>query len=217
MAKMKVARAAKTAASPLQIVLERIAAGAGTPLRAAFHARALNAFADLAERLPDERLCEILAESSNVGTLLAAMGQDDVIDLLRREDPLNAARLRAVQARQELLNAEGGVLSGEAVAARLGVTRQAVDKRRRAGTLLAVDTGRRGHLYPAWQLNETGALFGLSSVLKELADHPPWARMHFFLTGDRRLGGRTPLVALRAGAVDEVRRAARNYGEHGAD
>jgi hypothetical protein len=38
----------------------------------------------------------------------------------------------------------------------------------------------------------------------------------FMLTPSRRLDGTTPLQAVRKGRVEEVQRAARAFGEHGA-
>ena len=41
-------------------------------------------------------------------------------------------------------------------------------------------------------------------------------RAAFFLSGDPRLNGATPLEELRRGNIEAVRRAASAYGEHGA-
>ncbi len=126
------------------------------------------------------------------------------------------ARLRGMQARQEILRTEGGTLSAEQVAACLDITRQAVDKRRRAGKLIGLSTGRRGYAYPAWQLEANGVLAGLAETLADLSVCDPWMQAAFFVSGDPRLGGATPLEELRRGNVEAVRRAARGYGEHGA-
>ena len=53
--------------------------------------------------------------------------------------------------RKELLEAEGGVLGPEQVGNILGIQRQSVDKRRKAGTMLAIELGNR-FVYPAWQM-----------------------------------------------------------------
>ncbi|MSP61913.1 MAG: hypothetical protein EXR72_16585 [Myxococcales bacterium] len=196
--------------------MARVSAAATSPLRAAFNTRVLTAVAEVAEGCTDEALGEVLSAPTDFASLLVALQQPGVLERFRRQDPLFPARIRGLQARQELLNAEGGVSTVAEVANRLGISRQAVDKRRRAGTLLALDTGRRGYLYPVWQFGDQGPLFGLPGILGDLRDRDPWARMGFFLTGDHRLGGRTPLAALRAGEVAAVRRAARSYGEHGA-
>ena len=53
-------------------------------------------------------------------------------------------RLRGLRAKRELIEAEGGVWTVDQVARHLHLTRQAVDKRRRAGRLIGLDVGRRG-------------------------------------------------------------------------
>jgi hypothetical protein len=139
--------------------------------------------------------------------------------LLLEGGPLDKARLRGAIAQRELLSADGGALSGAEVAARLGVTRQAVDKRRKAGQLLAVELPRRGLRYPAWQLAGTrpgGVLPGVVEALAALRDHDSWAQARFFVTGNVRLGGKRPLDRLRRGDVAAVLRAAHAFGDHGA-
>lgn len=101
----------------------------------------------------------------------------------------------------------------------LGVTQQAVDKRRRAGKLLAVPVGR-GYRYPAWQFDERGrggVLPGLEEVLESFGVEEPWMRASFFLRRNGRLDDRRPLDVLREGEMEAVKRAARAYGEHGAE
>jgi hypothetical protein len=127
-----------------------------------------------------------------------------------------AARLRGVRAREGLLATEGGMLGAEKVAALLGISPAAVNKRRAAGKLLAVEVGRRGYQYPAWQLADGRVLGGMEQILGLLAEHPPLARLRFFLSGNDRLGGRRPLDLLRKGETAPVRKAARTFGEQGA-
>ena len=130
--------------------------------------------------------------------------------------PLAKARLRGIAARHELVEAEGGALAANAMAEALGITRQAVDKRRKAHQLLALDLPKRGFLYPSWQLAKGGVLPGLGDVLAVLPHDSPWADARFFLSGNDRLGGKRPLDLLRKGNVEPVVRAAKMFGEHGA-
>jgi hypothetical protein len=106
-------------------------------------------------------------------------------------------------------------LSPEDAGRLLGVTRQAIDKQRRAGRLLAVSAGRRWR-YPAWQLADGHVLDGMPDALVALRTAAPWVKAAFFLSRNARLGGRRPLDALRRGRVGDVVRAARAYGRHGA-
>jgi len=114
------------------------------------------------------------------------------------------------------LDAEGGAWTVDQVASHLGLSRQAVDKRRKAGKLLALTVGRRGYLYPLWQFARRGVLPGWEIILRELAAHDPWAQVIFMLSPSDRLGDQRPLDALRHGGVDEVKAAASAFGEHGA-
>ena len=166
--------------------------------------------------LDDHSLADAAGATSDYAALQRALERPEAAVALGRKDPLLPARLRGLRAKRELLEAEGGALSVEQVAQLLGITRQAVDKRRRAGKLLALDTGRHGYAYPAWQLTSEGTLPGPEDVLADLGVESPWMRAGFFLGGNVRLGGETPLAELRRGHVDQVRRAARAYGEHGA-
>jgi hypothetical protein len=102
----------------------------------------------------------------------------------------------------------------------LGISRQAVDKRRRNNTLLAVQAGGRGYRYPVWQVVDGRALAGLEDVLEALADHDPWMTLQFFLRENLRLDNQRPLDVLREesdDSLEDVLAAARTYGEQGAD
>ena len=136
--------------------------------------------------------------------------------MLPSSAPLAKARLRGVLAQRELVDAEGGALTGNELATLLHVTRQAVDKRRKAGRLLALELPKRGYLYPAWQFTDDGVLQGLAEVLAALPDDSPWAKARFFVAGNDRLGGRRPVDVLREGDVMAVLRSAEMSGEHGA-
>jgi hypothetical protein len=114
-----------------------------------------------------------------------------------------------------LLDAEGGAVGVQEVANLLGLSRQAVNKRRRNGTLLAVSLGRRGYLYPVWQFATGGVLPGLRGVLEDLKGHDSWMQLAFMLNPSPCLEGESPLAELRRGNIDAVRVAARSYGEHG--
>ena len=133
------------------------------------------------------------------------------------DGPLAAAKLRGLRYREKMLSAEGGTLSSQEVAGILGITRQAVDKRRKAGRLIGLSTGRRGYAYPAWQFDpESGTLPGLEEVLDDLSDHDPWIQLSFMLNPNAYLDDETPLEMLRIAKLEAVRRAAQAFGEQGA-
>lgn len=138
-------------------------------------------------------------------------------ELLPTSDPLAIARLRGRVAMREVLSQEGGALTAAQVADVLGISRQAVDKRRKGRQLLALALPRRGLLYPAWQFDASGAtLPGFVDVLEALGEHDEWAQARFFLGGSERLGGKRPLDVLREGDRDAVIQAAEAFGEHSA-
>lgn len=195
-------------------VLER----ADTPVRGAFLARALNALAEAAAEMDEVSLGDAAGARSDYEALLQMLDRPEVIEALRVHDPLLPAKLRGLRMKQQLLEAEGGTISAEQAGALLGITRQAVDKRRRAGHLIGLPTGRRGYAYPLWQFDPDGrgTLPGLEEVLCDLRNHDPLMQVIFMLTPDLRLDSETPLTELRQGHVEAVRRAAQTYGEQGA-
>jgi len=129
---------------------------------------------------------------------------------------LALAALRGMEARQRLIDDEGGSLSSEEAARLLGISKQAVLKRLEAGTLLAWREERlKAARFPQWQFNERGAvLAGVSEVLECLHANPrldDWAKVLFFLQSKPSLDGERPLDFLRKGRVKEVSQAAKAY------
>jgi hypothetical protein len=90
----------------------------------------------------------------------------------------------------------------------LGITDQALDERRRAGTLLAIREGGDWR-YPACQFEQGDVVPGLAEVVRGLAEAGPWVTLDFLLAPDTVLGGRTPLQALQTGDHDQVLRLVR--------
>ena len=201
---------------PLRVAAERVLDLGTTSGAVVFLTRGLRALTRLAEAIPPEALTEAATADSDYAVLVAALEKPAALAELQRLDPLAEARLRGLATRQQLLAAEGGVLSGEEVAQLLGISRQAVDKRRRTGRLLALPVGSHRMAYPAWQFTTDGILRGWEEVLGDLRQHDPWMQLAFMLSGNSGLEGTVPVVALRRGQVAAVRRAARLYGEHGS-
>jgi hypothetical protein len=181
-----------------------------------FVSRALQAVAELAKELPDERIEEATSAPNDYLVLLNAMNAPSVVAQLTEKDPLASAKLRGVEAQWKLLQAGGGVLSADEAAKLLGISRQAVDKRRKRGQVIGLVQGRRGYAYPAWQFEGGRTIADLEQVLKALHVRDPWMQMSFFLNGNDRLDGRSPLELLRAGNSSKVLWAAAEYGEQSA-
>ena len=114
-----------------------------------------------------------------------------------------------------MLKAEGGALSGPELAAHLGITPQGLGRKRERNQVFWLKIGD-GFVFPAFQIGKTGLLPGIREVLTAFQVDDPWMRVHFMLTGDRRLGNRRPIDLLREGQIEEVVQAAAAYGAHGA-
>ena len=103
----------------------------------------------------------------------------------------------------------GGGLSLTEAAALLGVSRQAVHKRVKAGTVLAMMDGSELVL-PRNQFTQAGVVPGLGAVLRHFKVAGAWSALQFLVEPDSNLGG-IPLHALVAGRVEDVVHAAKAY------
>jgi hypothetical protein len=186
------------------------------PARQIAATRALRAVSNAIAHSSIQALAEAASAATDMEVLICALQQPDAIETIKAEDPLGPARLRGLQARETLLKAEGGTLSADQVANHLDITRQAVNKRRQQRALVALDAGRHGYRYPAWQFVREGTLPALETVLDALKKHDPWTRHIFMVSPNTRLDDLTPLEALRQERLEDVLMAARAFGEHGA-
>jgi hypothetical protein len=183
-------------------------------LRSVVITRSLEAILQCVEAADAENLREMASAPTNYEVLLRQL--TGCLDVLRADDPLVDARLRGLAMKEELLKQAGGALNAEQAAKLLNLTRQAVAKRRKARKLVAIEFGKRGYLYPAFQFQEDLA-DSMEQVLGRIDPQVgDWRLLAFFLNGNSYLNGRPPVEALRAGQVDEVLRAAEAFGSHGA-
>ncbi len=191
---------------------------ARTPIRSAVLVRALNNITHTVELLDTESLEKIVSASSNLDVLLSLFEESVVLESKAQsnKDPLRSMRLKGIRAKNELLEKEGGVITSSQVAELLGISRQAVDKRRKQGKLLAVSPGKRGYFYPVWQFSEEGVIPGFEKVMNILKDYDPWMKMIFMLSANHYLGNHSPLEKLREGDLDNIFKAAEAAGEQGA-
>jgi hypothetical protein len=189
----------------------------GSQIQQALAVRLMRVAARLIRKLDDEDVMRALSAATDIDALAVTLERAPLLrEPLHAETAAAYARGRA--AREQLLNAEGGVATSEELGELLsGISRQAVDKRRRAGRLLALRE-RGDWVYPRWQVEDGQTIAGLEDVLEELAarEHDPWAMLIFFLQTDTAQEGESPLAALRSGKPDAAIQAARTYGEHGA-
>ena len=123
-------------------------------------------------------------------------------------DQQGVARLRA-----DLLARAGGGVSLTKGAWTLGVTRQALHKRIKAGSALGMMDGDELVL-PQLQWIESGGktafVPGLSEILKLFDRAGGWSALQFLIDPDPNLA-QPPIEALRAGRIDEAISAARAF------
>jgi len=126
------------------------------------------------------------------------------------------ALLQGVKIAEADLKDAGGTFKLEEVQKLLnGVSRQALERRVKDGSLLAVPGPSNRRRYPAIQFTRDGVVPGLKKVQETLPTRNPWAVLNFLVRADDRLGGRKPIELLRNGDVDLVVSAARGMGMQG--
>lgn len=173
-------------------------------LQAAFLRRATSALERMAATASPKTLSDALAAPTDAGSLAWLLSRSEVVGPAVIElDPLVPALARNVEHRKRLLERAGGTLSAEDAGRLLGISRQAVDKRRRAGALLAVREGSDWR-YPACQFDETEVVTGIADVIRAYASAGPWVALDFLLAPDSALGGQSALEALMSGDRDAV-------------
>jgi hypothetical protein len=178
-------------------------------IRAAFLRRATSALERISANVPAKDLADALSAPTDAGSLAQLLSRSDMVGAAINDlDPLVPALARNVEHRQNLVERAGGTVSAEDAGRMLGISRQAVDKRRRAGTLLAVREGSDWR-YPLCQFDQGEVIAGISDVVRGFAAAGPWIALDFLLAADTALGGRTALQALRDGDREAVRRLIR--------
>jgi hypothetical protein len=124
---------------------------------------------------------------------------------------LAEAQARGAEFRSEIMS-QPFMVTGEDIAKRLGISRQAVDRKRQAAELFALSWGSKRVLYPAWQI-EPNVLLSMKSILGILGAHDAWSIFRFFTSPEASSGDQTPLEMLRAGKAQEVLAAARSFAD----
>jgi len=158
-----------------------------------------------------------LSSPTDVGGVASLLSDVAPLDVdFPSVDPLAEAMARGAAIKQELLSSAGGGLTSSQVARALGITRQAVDKRRIRRALLAVPSGSGDYVYPACQFTEVGVIPGIPDVLQAFQVGNPWTQLSALLASTPALGGKTILEALQLGAAEEAIAIAASFGEQAA-
>ncbi len=175
-----------------------------------FLTRALKALKNMAQ---NNYVSTAAYASTDLELFLTVLEEPDTLAILKKDDPLAAAKLRGIRAKAKLLE---DCISDEEVSQILGVSRQSIAKARQKGQYFALPKGQTGYVYPLWQFNAGRPLSGIKDVLKALAKHDQWMQVSFMLSPNRRLDNKRPLDLLRAGTLDNVLLAASAAGKQGA-
>jgi hypothetical protein len=170
-----------------------------SPLRRTFLHRSQHALERIARTADEDSLARALEAPTDLGTLARILVDAEVAGAaVQGIEPLAPLIARNAGHRAELVQAAGGMLASQEVAELLAISRQAVDKRRRGGGLLAVRQGGDWR-YPRCQLDRHEVVAGLPELLAALAQPDPWVALDFLLAPDMALEGASPLEALRRG------------------
>jgi hypothetical protein len=130
----------------------------------------------------------------------------------RLEGALEAARERGRLRSAEILD-QSDMLTAEAFAGRLGVSRMTVNARRQKHELLGLDGAKRGFRFPAWQVDENGKAFDVLPKLFDLLGNNPWTVYRFLTQRHAALGGVSAKDALRQGKAALVVQAAESLAQ----
>ena len=175
-------------------------------MQAVFLRRAISALERISGSVSLKTLTEALAAPTDTGSLAQLLSRSDNVGTAVTElEPLVPAFARNVAHRQTLIQLAGGAFSAEEAGRTLSITRQAVDKRRRANNLLAIREGSDWR-YPVCQFDQGNVIAGIADIVQGFAQAGPWVALDFLLAPDSTLADRTPLQALKQGDREEVRR-----------
>lgn len=128
-------------------------------------------------------------------------------------EPIDTDEQRFATLRASLLERAGGGLSLTDGAKLLGVTRQALHKRIKAGTALGMMNGEELVLPKLqWDTTDKRVRFvpGLADIVKTFGEAGGWSALQFLLENNPNLG-RPPIDALRGGDIEPAVAAARAY------
>ena len=186
-------------------------------LAQAFLKRSMRMLERVSSSASSEALQSALSSPTDVGGVASLLSDLAPLDVdLSVLDPFMEAMARGAAIKRELLTSGGGGLTSTQVARALGITRQAVDKRRTRHALLAVPNGSGEYVYPACQFTADGVISGLEEVLRSFQIRNPWTQLSVLLASAPSLGGRSILEVLKAGEIERAVDIVASFGEQAA-
>lgn len=127
------------------------------------------------------------------------------------------AILRFARIAEDTLRHAGGAYALDEVIDLLKISKQAIAKRVKEGTLVAVPGPHNMRCYPTFQFTGDGTVVrGLKELQEALPTKNAWTVLNFIVTPDDYLNGRKPIEVLREGRIEAAVAAAHRYGEQGA-
>ena len=176
-------------------------------VRAIFLRRMRKWMRHLAASAPPSVLADALSQPSARSTMVHVLNQ---VGPSAEETEIQRLRARALERglmiREQIRQDAGGFHSTAWVADHLKIRRQSVDKRRREGALLALETPR-GFEFPACQFTPDGTVPGLEDALEAMDGIGFWETLAGLVTPSPALGGRTVIEALQSARGDAERSA----------
>ena len=158
------------------------------------------------------------AKQKKAANQLIALVVDAAAALARHTPPtysdaaLGGGMARAIEEGEQFKSRMMGrsdMLAPERAAAKAGISRQALDLRRKKHLALALSHGKRGFRYPAWQFSDALAE-PMQVILPLLSNHDAWSGYLLLTEPEPLLDGLSVVSTLRAGrvaqAVDVVRK-----------
>lgn len=178
--------------------------------------RLQHAVADMVGQLSEFALRNALEQTTGVESLEAVIGEVTLQAAVESAQERVERLHDLMRAKAALIKRAGGALSATQAGQLLGaVTRQAVEKRRERGTLLAVQMHGE-YFYPLCQFDGDEVIEGLPSVLRAFTVKNEWTQLSVLLAEHDALDGRTVLQALEAGNVAAAVDVANSFGNTGS-
>lgn len=187
--------------------------GGSAPKDALFR-RIATAFERIADDITDEMALAALAAPSDLGSLARLLSDERLNDPALQIDPMASVLARSVQHREILFERAKPTLSAEDAAGVLGISRQAVDKRRAGQKLLALRV-QGDWRYPEFQFTKNGVVPGFEDLLAAYDGQDPWVILDALTAKDSAFDGRSLIEVLRAGDTERVDRALRQMTSDG--
>lgn len=203
--------------TPVRSTGRRTADGARQALAQAFLKRSVKMLERVSSSASSEALKSALSSPTDVGGVASLLSDLAPLALdLSAVDPFVEAMARGTAVKRELLTSGGGGLTSSQVASALGITRQAVDKRRLRRALLAVPNGSGEYVYPACQFTTDGVIPGIEEVLRAFRIRSSWTQLSVLIASAPALGGKSLIDALKSGAIERAVAIAASFGEQAA-